>query len=84
MAVFGVPEDLERRRELFGTLPPGWPDISVTSLPEINDLSRPGELSGFVEAAEKMGASSFRLHDLWNGKEMEVRIRRPLPPPDLL
>ena len=84
MAVFGRQEDLERRKEIRKRLPEDWPGMTVTSLPETDDLRRPSELLGFVEAAEKMGESGFELHDLWTGKEMQVRIKRPLPPPDML
>lgn len=86
MAVFivGEREDKQRRQEILGDLPPGWPDVVVTSLPDGEDLSRPSEFLRLMDAAEQLGASGFRLHDLWSGDEMEVRIKRPLPPPHFL
>ena len=55
----------------------------MTSLPKLGDLSKPSELSRLVNIAERLGEPGFKLRSIW-GEEMEVRIDRPLPPPDFL
>ncbi len=84
MFINGQEEDKRRRQEILqDEAPKGYPDVVVTSLPETADLSRPSELLRLTDIAERRGDPGVKLRDVW-GKEMEIRIKRPLPPPDFL
>ena len=84
MFIIGQAEDERRREEILeNEAPKGWPNVVVTSLPKRGDLTKSSELSRLVDIAERLGDSGFKLRSIW-GDEMEVRIDRPLPPPDFL